>query len=421
MKLILVHNYYQQPGGEDQVFASESELLKAHGHQVLHYTVHNDTADFQHKLALGVKAVWNQRRFRELFNLFQKIQPNVVHVHNTLPLISPAIYYAARALRIPVCQTLHNYRLLCPNALFFRNDKVCVKCRDRHIAWPGIIHACYRKSRPATMVVALINIVHRLLGTWKNTIDLYIALTKFSKQIFINAGIEKNKIVVKPNFAENPLSLPGNNDRKAREGALFVGRLSREKGVQTLLKAWEKIGNRMPLKIAGNGPLAPYVEKMVTDNSGITWLGQRPHKEIYRLMATSEILIFPSEWYETFGKVAIEAFSQSTPVIASRIGACAEIVDHGRTGLHFEAGNARDLSERVDWIRRHPHEITRMGYNARTEFEAKYTPEKNYSTLMEVYHQTIENHARKQARTTQIQGIYQIKDHLCGVNIRNEI
>ena len=399
MKVMQVHNYYHKPGGEDQVFADECAMLEAHDHQVLRYTEHNKTVTRQGKLALGVKAVWNQRRYRELYKLFQRIQPDVVHVHNTLPLISPAIYYAAQALGLPVCQTLHNYRLLCPNALFFRNDKVCEKCLERILAWPGIIFACYRESRPATMVVALINIFHRLMGTWKNKIDAYIALTEFSRKIFIRAGFPKNKIMVKPNFSKCNPPQSGTEDCKVREGALFVGRLSREKGVETLLKAWEKVGNSMPLNIAGDGPLAPYVRNIASEKYGISWLGQKPHQEIYKLMSKAEILVFPSEWYETFGRVAIEAFSQGTPVTASRIGACAEIVDHGRTGLCFKAGNAQDLAKRVVWASKHSDEMLLMGRNARKEYEAKYTPTRNYNMLMEIYEQTIENHARKQYRS----------------------
>jgi glycosyltransferase involved in cell wall biosynthesis len=189
---------------------------------------------------------------------------------------------------------------------------------------------------------------------------------------------------------------------KAREGALFVGRLSREKGVETLLKATKIIGNRMPLKIVGSGPLAPLVQKTAFDKNGISWLGQRPILDVYGHMAKAEILIFPSEWYETFGRVAMEAFAQGTPVIASRIGACAEIVKHGHTGLLFEPGNARDLADRVIWAKEHPDEVARMGRKARTEYEAKYAPEINYTMLLDIYEKTIENHIKQQSRTKRI-------------------
>lgn len=402
MKVMQVHNYYQQLGGEDLVFEAESELLESHGQQVLRKTVHNETVALHVKLALFLKTVWNQTIYRELLRLFQKKRPDVVHVHNTMPLFSPAIYYAAQTLRIPICQTLHNYRPLCPNALLFRNDKVCEDCMGRLFAWSGIRNACYRESRPATIAVSLMNSFHSLMGTWKNKIDLYIALSEFSKMKYIQAGFPKNKIVVKPNFVESIPCFISPEGGKAREGALFVGRLSREKGIETLLKATKILGNNMPLKIVGSGPLAPVVQKTASDKYGITWLGQRPILDVYEHMAKAEILIFPSEWYETFGRVAMEAFAQGTPVIASRIGACAEIVNHGRTGLLFEPGNARDLADRVIWANEHPDEVARMGRNARAEYEAKYTPEMNYTMLMDIYEKTIENHIKQQSRAKRI-------------------
>jgi glycosyltransferase involved in cell wall biosynthesis len=398
LKLMQVHNFYQKPGGEDRVFAAECDLLESHGQQVMRYTVHNEAVALHRKLDLGRKTLWNQTCYRELRRLFQREMPNLVHVHNTLPLISPAIYHAAQASTIPICLTLHNYRPLCPNALFFRNDKVCEDCMGRFLALPGIRHACYRGSRPATMVVSLMNSFHRLMGTWKNKIDVYIALSEFSKQKYIQAGFPKKKIVVKPNFVESTSCLLCHEGGKKRDGALFVGRLSQEKGVETLLKAYKLIENSMPLKIVGDGPLAPVVQKTDSDTYGISWLGQRPIQEVYELMAKAAVLIFPSEWYETFGRVAMEAFAQGTPVIASRIGACSEIVNHGRTGLHFEPGNAQDLADKIIWANEHPDELALMGRNARDEYEAKFAPERNYTILMDIYGQTIENHAKQKGR-----------------------
>jgi len=395
LRVILIHNHYQHPGGEDKVCDAESTLLESHGHQVLRYTVHNEAVELHWKLDLALKTIWNQTRYRELRTLFQRKKPSLVHVHNTLPLISPAIYHAAQSEGILVCLTLHNYRLLCPNALFFRNDMVCEDCMGRFLAWPGIRHACYRRSRPTTIVVSLMNSFHRLLGTWRNKIDVYIALTEFSKEKFIQAGFPKNKIVVKPNFVESGSYFFGSEIAKKREGALFVGRLSREKGVETLLKAWKIVGHSFPLKIVGDGPLTPVIQNTVSDRDGIYWLGQRPILEVYDLMAKARTLVFPSECYETFGRVAMESFSQGTPVISSNIGAMAEMINHGRTGLHFEPGNFQDLADKVFWANEHPNEMERMGRNARAEYEAKYTPEKNYNMLMNIYELASENHARQ--------------------------
>jgi glycosyltransferase involved in cell wall biosynthesis len=227
-------------------------------------------------------------------------------------------------------------------------------------------------------------------------IDIYIALTEFSKQKFIQAGFPQKKILIKPNFVDRKPCYLDSYLTKKRNGALFVGRISQEKGVTTLLKAWGMIGDSLPLKIVGDGPLKHVVQSAALCTHNICWLGQQTIKEVYTLMAKAEILVFPSEWYETFGRVAIEAFAHGTPVIASRIGAIAEIVAHHRTGLLFEPGNARDLSEKVQWAKEHPAEMSRMGRNARAEYEAKYTPEKNYHMLMAIYEQAIENHRRRQ-------------------------
>ena len=397
-----VHNFYKQPGGEDLVFASECDLLEFYGHQVLRYTVHNEVVAMHGKLTLGRKAVWNQTSYRELRRLFQTKKPNLIHVHNTLPLISPAIYHAAQASGIPICQTLHNYRLLCSNATFFRNEKVCEDCMGWFLALPGIRHACYRGSRPATMAVSLMNSFHRLIGTWKNKIDVYIALSEFSKQKYIQAGFPKKKIVVKPNFVESTSCLLCHEGGKKREGALFVGRLSQEKGVDTLLKAIKILGNNMPLKIVGSGPLATVVQKTASDEYGISWLGQRPILDVYENMAKAIILIFPSEWYEGMPRTIIEAFAHGTPVISSALGVMAEMVDHGRNGLHFEPNNGRDLAEKVLWANEHPVEMARMGRNARADYENKYTPEMNYTMLIDIYEKTIENHIKQQSRDKRI-------------------
>lgn len=396
MRVILIHNHYQILGGEDQVFAAECALLESHGHLVQRYTVHNDELKMLSKMTLARKTLWNQARYQELRRLFQRYQPNVVHVHNTMPLISPAIYHAAKSEKIPICQTLHNYRLICPNALFFQHDRVCEDCIGQPLAWPGVRHACYRRSRSATTIIALMNAFHRLLGTWENKIDIYIALSEFSKQKFIQAGFPQQKIMIKPNFVNRKPFYFESDLANKRNGALFVGRLSQEKGIATLLKAWKIIISNLPLTIVGDGPLKHVVQSAASCTHNICWLGQQTIKEVYTLMAKAETLVFPSRCYETFGRVAIEAFAHGTPVIASRIGAIAEIVTHHRTGLLFEPGNAIDLAEKVRWANEHPAEMNRMGRNARAEYEAKYTPEKNYHMLMAIYEQAIENHHRRQ-------------------------
>lgn len=381
MRILCLHNFYQQPGGEDQVFAAETSLLEAHGHQIIRFTVKNHDITNISSLTLAAKTIWNRSLYRELRQLIRLEKPQIAHFHNTLPLISPAAYYAAKAERIPVVQTLHNYRLLCPNAEFFRQGKVCEDCLGKTIPISGIVHACYRENRLATSVVATMLSTHRLLGTWTRKVDRYIALTEFARQKCIKGGLPAEKIVTKPNFVY-PNSKVGSGKGNY---ALFVGRLTTVKGVKTLLAAWEQSAQALPLKIVGDGPLAKEVIKASEQTSGVTWLGRKSSEEVYELMGEATCLVFPSEWYEGLPRTIIEAFAMRTPVVASKIGAIVELIDHGRTGLLFQPGNPDDLAQQIHWLLAHPEQLAKMRLQARSEFEAKYTPERNYQQLMEIY------------------------------------
>ena len=386
MKILAVHNRYQRPGGEDQVFVDETALLESRNHRVLRYEVHNDQVKQVNRLTLAKDTVWNTSAYRELGALIRRERPDVVHFHNTLPLVSPAGYYAARAEGVPVIQTLHNYRLLCPVALFFRDGGVCEDCMGKAVPWPGVVHRCYRGSLAASGVIATMLTIHRALRTWTEMVDVYVALTEFARNKFIEGGLPAGKIVVKPNFvAPDPGRGQGGGGY-----ALFVGRLAAEKGTGTMLAAWDRLGTRIPLKIVGDGPLRDRVVEAAARQSNVEWLGHRPVEEVHALMGKADMLVFPSEWYETFGRVAVEAFAAGTPVIAANIGAVAELVEHGRTGLEFRPGDPEDLVTQVEWALSHSAELRRMREEVRAEFEAKYTAERNYRTLMEIYEAALE-------------------------------
>ena len=381
MKALLVHNYYQQPSGEDQVFATEVALLKAYGHCVIEYTLHNDQVAEMKPLPLVQATIWNKAVYQDLRTLICRERPQVVHFHNTFPLISPAAYYAAKAEGVPVVQTLHNYRMFCPNGSFFRDGQVCEDCLGKAVPWSGVLHACYRKSRAETGVVAALLTLQRVLKIPNDVVTLYISLTEFARQKCIQGGVPAEKIVVKPNFVYPD---PGLGEGLG-EYALFVGRLYPEKGIDTLLAAWEKLRGKIALKIVGDGPLASQVVNAVERVPSTEWLGRKSSEEVYELMGKAKMLIFPSKWYETFGRVAVESFAKGTPVIAANIGAVAELVESGRTGLHFAPGNPEDLAAQVEWVLRHPTELAQMRRESRSEFEAKYTAEQNYRRLMEIY------------------------------------
>lgn len=382
MRVLAVHNYYQQPGGEEQIFNTEATLLQSYGNEVIRYTLSNDNIPSTNPVVLAKNTLWNSRVYQELRAIAREEKPDVAHFHNTFPLISPAAYYALKEEGVPVVQTLHNYRLLCPNALFFRDGKVCEDCLGKPIPIPGIIHGCYRGSRNASAMVAATVSFHSFLGTWSKAVDVFIAYSQFAMDKFIEGGLPAEKLAFKTNFL-HPAPSPG----EGKGGyALFVGRLSVEKGLGVMLDAWRQLGGKIPLKILGDGPMSGLVKDAMQEMPEIEWLGRRPLEEVYEVVGNAAFLVFPSEWYETFGRVAIEAFARGTPVVAANIGAITELIDHKRTGMHFRPSDPTDLATQIEWLLTHPQELSQMRQEARAEFEAKYTAKDNYNRLMQIYH-----------------------------------
>jgi glycosyltransferase involved in cell wall biosynthesis len=386
VKILQVHNFYQQTGGEDLVVGDEARLLEAHGHGVVQYTAHNDNVTAYSPVELAQRTIWNRQAYRELRETIVRHRPQLVHVHNTLPLLSPSVYYAAHAEGLPVVQTLHNYRLMCPAAVCFRDGHVCTDCVGKPVAWDAVRHACYRGNRSASAAVVTMLSVHRLLGTWRDKVSMYIALTAQAERMFTQAGLPSAKIVVKPNFVDPD---PGAG-RGLGGYAVFVGRLSHEKGVETLLQAWRLVDGLVPLVVIGDGPQAPAVAAAAKDIPGITWLGRRDSEETLRSIRDATCLVFPSECYETFGRAIVEAFAAATPVVAAGHGAAAELVTDGVTGLHFRPGNPSDLAAKI--LRLHGDALlqTRMRAAARQEFEARYTAGVNYRLLLDIYRRAVE-------------------------------
>jgi glycosyltransferase involved in cell wall biosynthesis len=386
MKIVLVHNYYQRPGGEDVVFAAEAALLRQKGHEVVQYTEDNRCIKGVRQIAVAAHTIWSGSTRHRLLRILHGVRCDVVHFHNTFPLISPSAYAACREATVPVVQTLHNYRLLCPAATFFRDGHVCEACLGKTPPWPGVRYACYRESHVQTTVVAATLSLHRWLKTWQTQVDVYVALTEFARRKFIEGGLPAEKIVVKPNFVTPD---PGMRDSD-RSYALFVGRIAQEKGVRLLLQAWQGLQG-VPLKIVGDGPLMDEVRAVVQGQKleGVEVLGQRSRQEVLTWMKGAQFLVVPSEWYEGFPVTIAEAFACGVPVVASRLGAMAEIIKEGHTGLHFAPGDPDDLETQVRWAFSHPKELTQMGRRAREEFQAKYTADRNYEMLMAIYRQAL--------------------------------
>lgn len=387
MKILIVHNSYQHHGGEDVARDAESRLLRRAGHAVIEYSRSNSDlfgASFLDHITAASETIWSRRTFRELRELLARDKPHVAHFHNTFPLISPSALYACADAGVPVVQTLHNYRLLCPAATFFREGQPCEKCLHRAIAWPAVVHACYRNSRGASSVAALMPAVHRAMGTWRSKIAVYVALSRFARQKFIEGGLPAEKIVVKPNFVEHD----GPSKETPGDYALYLGRLSEEKGIRVLLAAWNRLRTPVSLQIAGDGPLRNEVSAQIARsafNSSIAWLGAVPHTQTPALLRNARFLVVPSTCFENFPLAIAEAFAFGLPVIASRLGACAEIVEDSVTGLLFTPADTHDLAEKVAWAWNHPAELARMGASVRAEYEAKYNSAAALRHLESIY------------------------------------
>ena len=388
MRVLVAHNYYQQPGGEDTVFAAETELLRRYGHEVIEYTERNDSIKSMNIGAVALNTLWSLSSKKKIIEILDRTKPDVAHFHNTFLLISPSAYYACKERNVPVIQSLHNPRLLCPAGNFYRDGRVCEDCVGKTPPWPGVVHGCYRHSRSQTAIVATMLTLHRILGTWDRVIDTFIVFTEFYRKKFIEGGLPSEKIALKPHFVDPD---PGCRNGRKGEYALYIGRLDREKGVNTLIEAWRH-NNNVPLKIRGDGNLLGQVAEYINRNNlkSVEIVGRLKRAELNELIKNARFLVWPSEgYYETFGLVAIESFACGVPVIASRAGALAENVTDGYTGLHFTPGDTDDLSAKVNWAWNHPEEMALMGKAARREYETNYSSEKNYRILLGIYEKAI--------------------------------
>jgi glycosyltransferase involved in cell wall biosynthesis len=378
MRILVAHNRYREVGGEDTVFHAEVDLLRSRGHEVVEIFLDNREITGRHLPVLAARTVWSGPSHGLVYRTLMEERCQVAHFHNTFPQLSPSVYSAARKAGVPVVQTLQNYRLACPGATLLRDGRVCEACVGKAFAWPGVVHGCYRDSRIGTGVVAGMLAVHRVSGTWARRVDAYVALTEFGRGVLARAGLPAERIHVKPNCLSSD---PGEGSHRGGY-ALFVGRLHPSKGIDPLLQAWGEVGPGIPLKVVGTGPLD---ERMASAPAGVEWLGFRDRDTILQLMRDAAVLVVPSVWYEGFPLTMAEAFATGLPVLSSRLGAMADIVDHGRNGLLFDAGSAPALAAAVREAFADPARLRAMGVQARADFLARYTPDRNYEMLMEIY------------------------------------
>jgi glycosyltransferase involved in cell wall biosynthesis len=387
MRVLLIHNFYatSAPSGENQVFEAERDLLGRRGHEVAEFVRHSD--DIRAKGAWGavqgaLSTPWNPFAARALQQAVTAFQPDVAHVHNTFPLLSPAIFYAI-GQRAPRVLTLHNYRLFCPAAIPMRAGKPCTDCLDRHSVVPALHHGCYRNSRLATAPLALNVALHRSLGTWSKHVEVFIALSEFQRQKMTDAGLPASRVYVKPNF------YPGKPNVVPWEArgpyVVFAGRLTAEKGVAALVRAWQLWGNEAPeLRVLGGGGLRSELENMAA-GLPVRFLGQLSAAEAQQQIAEASLLVLPSEWFEGFPMVVREAFAFGTPAAVSNLGPLPSIVKHGESGVVFEPANPESLLNAVRSAWSAPGLLARLSQGARAEYVAKYTEEANYAQLMRIY------------------------------------
>lgn len=381
LRIMIAHSAYRQRGGEDVVADQEAELLEQHGHAVLRFRRDNRDLDASRRLHTAVNTLWSIETISKLARDIHAFRPDLIHVHNTFPSLSPSLYWTAAKRRIPIVQTLHNFRLLCPQAMLLREGSVCEGCVG-HIPWRAVVHRCYHDSAAQSAVVASMLTMHRLLGTYENKVTRYIALNEFCRRKFIEGGLPADRISVKANFAD----LPPPERGQFRNGALFVGRLAPEKGIETLQAAMALLPGRS-IEIIGDGPAAAQLQRQPR----LEVRGWLDPQALFATMRRKSYLVLPSLWYENSPRTLIEAFGCGLPVVASRLGALAELVEDGKTGLLFDPNSPSDLARIMRWADGHPAEMAAMGDAARRTFEDLYTPERNYRELAEIYRLTIDS------------------------------
>jgi glycosyltransferase involved in cell wall biosynthesis len=375
LRVLLVHNAYQMRGGEDSVVDAEVSLLRARGHEVTLFQRSNDDINNMSRLGVASQTMWSVPTTRQVGDAIARHRPDVVHVHNTHPLVSPSVFWAAQSHGVPTVMTLHNFRLLCPQATLLRAGRPCEDCVGR-APWAALQHRCYRSSVVQTGALAATLMLHRMLGTYQHKVSRFIALNEFCKTKFVAGGLPADRIAIKPNFVDCP-ALPVD---QVRSGGLYVGRLSEEKGIHVLLKALCAYPEHQ-VEILGSGPC----ERDAQEVAGAAYKGAQSPDQVMVRLAKAAYLVLPSICYEGFPRTLVEAFASGAPVIASRHGSLAELVEDGVTGLLFTPGDVDDLVAKMRWADNHPEAMLAMGQSARKAYEMRYSPARNYDMLMGIY------------------------------------
>jgi glycosyltransferase involved in cell wall biosynthesis len=390
LRCLFLHNYYQHAGGEDISMAAEIAILRQAGHQVELMQWHNDaikTMSRREKLNLFWQTIWNPDSKQQVRQALKDLNADLLHVQNFFPLISPSVYSAAKSLDIPVVQHLRNFRLGCLNVYLYRNGQVCEACVGRN-PWRGVLYRCYRDSLPASLGVWQMVTAHRLRRTWHREVDAFITPSQFAADKLIEIGLPAEKLHVKPNFLSDPLVDGQIPPLPEIPTFVFIGRLSPEKGVLQLLRAWAALHQPdWQLWIVGDGPQRPELEQLCQDQQlqNVTFWGYCSPASMLEILQKSSLLVMPSRWYETFGRVVVEAFACGRAAVVSDLGAIAELVTDGTTGFKVNYAEPAVWVETLRWCGEHPQKLAQMGHHARQVYQEHYTSEVNYRRLIEIY------------------------------------
>jgi glycosyltransferase involved in cell wall biosynthesis len=385
MRILMVHNRYQAAGGEDASTDAQIALLRDSGHEVVLLGDTNERIAELGTLRTAARSMWSREAKANVSDILHDGNFDVMHVQNYFPLFSPSIYYAARDQGVPVVQSLRNFRALCPEGMLYRDGDVCTDCVGKRIAWPGIMHKCYRDSASGTAVVSLMSAGHRAIGTWQSRVNRYVTPSMHARDVYVQGGWDPDLITVIPNFVYPD---PGLGDGK-RDYAVYAGRLFPAKGLDTLLAAWDRGGIEVTLKIVGEGPLKHIVRDAVGRNPNIEFLGQVTPEEVSELVGDAMFSVMPTQGIETFGRVAAESLARGTPSIAADHGGLAEIVLDGKTGLLFPPGDVTALIAAVKSLITDPGRLARMREAARADFLDRFVGDRVLARWVDLYQDVI--------------------------------
>ena len=391
MRVLVAHEKYRSsaPSGENGVFRDEVAALRQGGHTVDTLVVENDIIEEFSPLRralVGLEVVWSPGGFSRVRKAIRQVRPDVVHFHNTFPLLSPAAYDACRAEGVPVVQTLHNYRTICPAGTLYRNEQICQDCVGA-FPLPAVMHGCYRNSRIHSVPMAAMVWTHRLAATWRRKVDLFIALTPTQRNLLVEGGLPDERVALKPNLMHNPPAPRYDDDGYG----IYLGRFSEEKGIWPMIDAMESL-ETVPLHIYGAGPIEAEMARRLEKVPNVHLGGRKPHAFCVERLRGARFLIQASTWHEPCPMTVREAFACGTPVVATRLGGLRDMVVDGQNGLHCDAGNPADLARAVQQIVTDDALHAKLARGARSTFDAQYAPDVGLHALVQCYERALTIH-----------------------------